>query len=161
MSKIIAVADFTELKWQIDCDNLNSLRCDLYFSFVTKNAVVRFKDLKFGYELKKNDKIEQYNMFPPYNTKYLEMKRDYLVIERLKIQPDTDYKLYLWAEDGGKTLKDSFNFRTLALEKAAQPYNSWIWNSKTGVWVAPEPYPDDGKYYEWNEETQTWVEVTE
>jgi len=106
MNKIIAVADFNRLKWQIDYDNINSFKSDLYFSFVTGKSITKFKDLKFGYELKKNDKIEQYNIFPPYNIKYLEMKRDYLVIERLKIQPDTDYKLYLWAEDGGKSVKD-------------------------------------------------------
>ena len=36
------------------------------------------------------------------------------------------------------------------------PYPSWILNEDTCQWDAPKTYPDDGKYYEWNEETKTW-----
>ena len=42
---------------------------------------------------------------------------------------------------------------------APQPYNSWILNEDTCQWEAPSAYPDDGKRYEWNEETTSWVEV--
>lgn len=37
-----------------------------------------------------------------------------------------------------------------------QPYPSWLLNTQTCLWEAPVPYPDDGKQYEWNEETQSW-----
>ncbi len=40
-----------------------------------------------------------------------------------------------------------------------QPYPSWVLNTDTAQWEAPIPYPDDGKRYEWNEQTQSWVEV--
>ena len=42
-----------------------------------------------------------------------------------------------------------------------QPYDSWILNETTCVWEAPVPYPNDEKYYKWNETTQEWTEITE
>ena len=41
-----------------------------------------------------------------------------------------------------------------------QPYPSWTLNEDTCLWECPVEYPDDGKRYIWNEETQTWDEVT-
>ena len=39
-------------------------------------------------------------------------------------------------------------------------YPSWTLNEDTCRWEAPSAYPDDGKMYEWNEETTSWEEVT-
>jgi hypothetical protein len=41
-----------------------------------------------------------------------------------------------------------------------KPYPSWLLNTETCQWQAPIPYPTDGKYYYWNEDTQQWVEIT-
>lgn len=41
-----------------------------------------------------------------------------------------------------------------------KPFNSWILNEDTGLWEAPVAYPDDGKAYSWNEENQSWAEIT-
>ena len=35
-------------------------------------------------------------------------------------------------------------------------FNSWVLNETTCQWEAPVAYPDDGKNYAWNEETQQW-----
>jgi len=35
--------------------------------------------------------------------------------------------------------------------------DSWILNEDSCVWEAPIPYPDDGKDYLWDEETQEWI----
>lgn len=40
-----------------------------------------------------------------------------------------------------------------------KPYPSWLLNTTTGLWDPPVPYPTDGKMYEWDEATQSWVEV--
>jgi len=37
-------------------------------------------------------------------------------------------------------------------------YPSWILDEITCRWTPPIPYPDDGYYYEWNEETLSWGE---
>ena len=42
-----------------------------------------------------------------------------------------------------------------------KPYDSWVLNEDTCLYDPPVPYPNDGKFYEWDEETQSWVEVTE
>ena len=42
---------------------------------------------------------------------------------------------------------------------APKPFNSWSLNEQTCRWEAPIPYPDDGKNYQWNEETLSWDEV--
>ena len=42
-----------------------------------------------------------------------------------------------------------------------KPYDSWVLNEDTCLWNPPVPYPDDDKFYTWDEETQSWVEVTE
>jgi hypothetical protein len=42
---------------------------------------------------------------------------------------------------------------------APQPYASWTLDANA-QWQAPTAMPTDGKMYSWNEETQTWVEVT-
>jgi len=39
---------------------------------------------------------------------------------------------------------------------APQPYPSWTLTEATCQWDAPTAYPDDGKFYEWNEDTQSW-----
>lgn len=38
-----------------------------------------------------------------------------------------------------------------------QPYPSWLLNTQTGLWEPPIPYPNDGKAYDWDEETKAWV----
>jgi hypothetical protein len=40
-----------------------------------------------------------------------------------------------------------------------KPFASWVLNEDTCLWDAPVAYPDDGKKYQWNEDTQAWVEV--
>ena len=42
-----------------------------------------------------------------------------------------------------------------------QPFASWMLNEDTCLWNAPTPYPNDGNYYLWNEESQSWNLITE
>lgn len=39
-----------------------------------------------------------------------------------------------------------------------QPFPSWTLNEETCLWDSPVPYPEDGKFYVWNEEKVAWVE---
>ena len=38
-----------------------------------------------------------------------------------------------------------------------QPYASWNLNDDSCIWEAPTAYPDDGKFYLWEEDTTSWV----
>lgn len=40
-----------------------------------------------------------------------------------------------------------------------KPFNSWILNEETCLWEPPVKYPEDNKFYSWNEEQQKWDEV--
>ena len=39
-----------------------------------------------------------------------------------------------------------------------QPFSSWTLNEETCNWNSPIPYPEDGKFYNWDEEKVAWVE---
>jgi len=41
-----------------------------------------------------------------------------------------------------------------------KPFNSWSLNEYTCLYEAPTPIPDDGKIYNWDEDTLSWVENT-
>jgi hypothetical protein len=41
-----------------------------------------------------------------------------------------------------------------------KPFASWVLDDDACLWDAPVAMPDDGKQYQWNEDTQAWVEVT-
>jgi len=40
-----------------------------------------------------------------------------------------------------------------------KPYPSWILDEDICNWDPPIPYPDDGKRYNWDEDTISWKEV--
>jgi hypothetical protein len=40
-----------------------------------------------------------------------------------------------------------------------KPYPSYVLNETTLEWDAPVPYPSDGKRYQWDEATLSWIEV--
>jgi hypothetical protein len=42
---------------------------------------------------------------------------------------------------------------------APQPYASWVLNQTNWTWEAPVPMPTDGKAYNWDEATTSWIEV--
>jgi hypothetical protein len=41
-----------------------------------------------------------------------------------------------------------------------KPYASWTLVEDTCQWKPPTDYPDDGKMYEWDEDTTSWKEIT-
>ena len=40
-----------------------------------------------------------------------------------------------------------------------KPFASWVLNEDTCLWDAPTPMPTDGKIYQWDEQSLSWVEV--
>lgn len=44
-----------------------------------------------------------------------------------------------------------------------QPYASWTWDTTTASWDPPSPKPatdpDAGTYWDWDENTQAWVQI--
>lgn len=42
-----------------------------------------------------------------------------------------------------------------------KPFASWLLDEETCRWNPPSEYPNDGKGYEWNEDTISWQEISE
>jgi len=40
-----------------------------------------------------------------------------------------------------------------------KPFLSWILNEQTCLWNAPVAMPSDGKMYNWDEDSKSWVEA--
>lgn len=40
-----------------------------------------------------------------------------------------------------------------------KPYPSWVLVDQTCLWDSPIPYPNDGKKYDWDEITKTWIQA--
>jgi hypothetical protein len=53
-----------------------------------------------------------------------------------------------------------FNFDGVGFYAPA-PYPSWTLNADSYLWEAPTPAPSDGKKYEWDEATLSWLEIAE
>ena len=41
-----------------------------------------------------------------------------------------------------------------------KPYSSWVLNETTCQWEAPVAMPNDGNPYSWNEDSESWDEIT-
>ena len=39
-----------------------------------------------------------------------------------------------------------------------KPFDSWILNKETGLWIPPIDRPNDDKYYIWDEDIKNWKE---
>ena len=79
----------------------------------------------------------------------------------------SDQPTYQWV---GGEVQDVWELRDMtAEEKAAliaqvmerKPFPSWTFDEPTCIFNPPVAYPaEDGKIYQWNEETLNWVEIT-
>lgn len=78
----------------------------------------------------------------------------------------TSYNTYGGQHPEGRQLRK--NFAGIGYTYDAQrdafvppkPFNSWVLDEETCLWNAPVALPTDGKAYQWNEATTSWVEVT-
>lgn len=40
-----------------------------------------------------------------------------------------------------------------------KPFESWLLDEETATWRAPVAMPNDGKDYQWSEDSQNWLEI--
>jgi hypothetical protein len=78
---------------------------------------------------------------------YLEFQKDLFVISVLEELPDGSWRQGLSDAEGN-------------MLKPVSPYTSWVWNGQNWSWEAPISFPTDGKPYQWDEQTTSWVEIT-
>lgn len=104
------------------------------------------------------DGAEVFNMtLPPAGVKYKQTDQDIIATGRCQWKPDQAISVSAWCKtNSGHELTAEASFTA---PRPAQPYPSWTWTD--GRWTAPEPYPDDGEEYVWDEDTQEWALVEE
>jgi hypothetical protein len=68
------------------------------------------------------------------------------------------------SEDQSKALRKNYASIGMLYDSVAdafmtkRPFPSWVLNTETYIWECPEPYPNDGKSYKWDETTLSWIE---
>ena len=112
MGKIHATNDFTTNTWGIDTQELAFGAVDLFISFTDGSPVTRFKKLSFGYELRQEDNIKKYGVFPPAGVTYVSSDQPYLATARLTLRPEITYTIWLWCENNGQRSEGSLTFTT-------------------------------------------------
>ena len=83
MNKIFAVDNFKTKNWILDISQIGPYYNDLFIGFTNQDPITSFKNLEFGFELKKNEDIKSYAIFPPEGIKYIQTDQQYLESIRL------------------------------------------------------------------------------
>lgn len=104
---------------------------------------------------------------------WAKLNKDNVVIEIIVTGNDKD-KSWLEARLGGIWIESSeegkFRKNAAAIggtydAKAdafipKKPHGDWILNENSYRWESPEPYPNDGLAYFWDEKTDSWIKVS-
>jgi hypothetical protein len=106
---------------------------------------------------------------------FAQVNGENIVLQVLVTDDDYPNEGHDWLVEtfGGRWIKTSFNARIRKNFAGAgyyfdeqkdafippKPFDSWELDEETCRWVAPSPYPTDGKMYNWNEEELEWTEV--
>jgi hypothetical protein len=105
---------------------------------------------------------------------FAELDENNIVLQVLVTDNDFPNEGYDWLVEtfGGRWVQTSYN-ATIRKNFAGigfsydetrdafippKPFDSWLLNEDTCIWEAPKPYPTDGKLYNWDEESQEWIE---
>jgi hypothetical protein len=105
---------------------------------------------------------------------FAELDENNIVVQVLVTDNDYPNEGYDWLVEnlGGRWIQTSYN-ATIRKNFAgigfsydetrdafipSKPFESWLLNEETCNWEAPKPYPTDGKLYNWDEESQEWIE---
>lgn len=112
MSKLITKNDFQTQNWIVTEENLDSFYVDLYIGFVDQNPIINFVNLKFGYNLKSGETEVISQSYPPKGVKYEQTDQEFIIVDRLDLEPETSYSIFLWAENAGNRYEYTYDFTT-------------------------------------------------
>ena len=159
MSSIRVIYDTQTSEISFDQSKVGPYYCDFIAALERHGQRVDIRGLSYGADVRVNGELVLDKSWPPEGVKYVSTDQNVLVTERLTtFPPDAECEFSVWIKgrNGEYTGQTMFT-----IPRPEQPYPSWVWNTETLIWEAPVPYPDDGNDYTWDEDTQSWVEVTE
>jgi len=165
MNTIKSTFNIDTKEWEIDTtipDEFATTYYEVQFAFCSTNEVTVFSDLKFGYELIRNDKeisgeaFVKSNSFPKDGVQVLQVNSTTAIqTEKLDCISGASHTLKFWVNNAGERSETEHTFTAIT---PSSPFPSWIWNN--GEWVPPLSRPE-GIIAGWDELTQSWVEVTD
>jgi hypothetical protein len=100
--------------------------------------------MAFSFEITKDNVVYIYPNAEKYEPAMIEQPTHPSGIDWKNVEEATS-----WAEDWISAYKED-----------SKPFDSWIWVDEKNAWEPPISYPEGDKIYDWNEQTQSWVEVT-
>lgn len=154
MSTLQITLNLTGKSWKIK-NNIDQDAMSMSLQINVSDAeTANINHLNFGYKLFLEESEISQDRFPPTGTvNYIRSSN--IIDEVIHVSANTNYKLYLWAENAADRIEQTFDVRT---PPPSQPYPSWSWSGSE--WVAPIPLPLDGPEnaaYKWSEKQQKWI----
>ena len=146
----------SDQKFLIEEQELDPTFCLLQAGLAKEAPVQTMDRVSFGYALLHAGDVLSEKSWPPPGVKYVQTDQEILETDSVNYPPDRDLTLHVWLDYAGNHFEYNYDFHS---PRPDQPYSSWTWDGEK--WNPPVPYPDDDKFYTWDEETQSWVEVTE
>ena len=153
-SAIKIVYNITQQTWNFLENDLAAVDgTTLEFSFVSKDEITQFTDLKFGMTLYHNDEVIVNEDYPKGDTVYECADSNRLIDVRVNLLIEENYTLKVWGSNAGIRSESQHKFTS---PRTPQLFPSWLWQDKTCVPPIPAP---EGQHVRWRESTQSWVPV--
>lgn len=73
-----------------------------------KDGEVTYEDLSFGFEWFNGETLIASQSWPPPNVRFVSSDQQWLAAVSIAHEPDTDYRLRLWASDRGETFESNW-----------------------------------------------------
>jgi len=117
--------------------------------------VVNLQGVEMSLTIQADGEHVFFTRLPPPGVRYERTDQDLLVTAQARWLPDQAITATAWCRTStGDEVTAEASFIS---PRPPQPYPSWTWVD--GQWTPPVPYPEDGKWYEWREDTQSWNEI--
>lgn len=141
--------------WDFVSTETTALDNEIKISVISDTEKTDINGIKFGYTVTKNTEVISEKNYPQMGTNYELTDASPLVSESLTLNFEESYSFNVWVDFQATRTDASFKF---TIPRPAQPHTGWVWD---GIkWSAPTPAPEDGKYYNWDDSSQSWKAVT-
>lgn len=108
--------DLVTRQWNIIENNILLPSILFEFGFLSDEFPVVFNSLSFGLIVQKLDNIVYYKSFPKVGIKYINTDQEVLEKTVVDLEPNTTYKVTLWAEDSNLRTETIYSLLTPDVE---------------------------------------------
>lgn len=103
-------------QWDITENNIILPSILFEFGFTSDESPVVFNNLSFGLIVQKLDSIVYYKSYPKVGIKYINTDQEVLEKTVVDLEPNTTYKVTLWAEDSNLRTETIYSLVTPEVE---------------------------------------------